>query len=555
MRYLLFIFCLLGWAVQAQETDTSGTILPENKSLEFESYGLGEITYEKGKKIQEDPKFEDTVKVESEIDYSFVDKKEKSHYKVQTIKAPKLSMVEPLEKLYKGHMSLGINDFKTPPFFEFSVASMRNKRVNSGLMLSHISQDQPIKGYGDPRYTDSYVGLYGKKFNENWTWFGSADYNYQTFRLYGYDPSVYTPSSENANITGYSILNMNGGFKSRKQNQDELRMQVEVGYDQLFDYTSAVQEHSAYAQGVFKKQINVGEANVLFNADQLYSKRQLSEHNSILFTLAPKYTMQTEDYTLTGGVNINFLTNQERGFHIYPFLDGDYAMYKGVLHIYATLKGNYQRLSYLDYVQQNPFVTLQQSVSNVNNRVDLKGGLKGAINSAISFNVGGAYRWVNDFVLFANLGDVGTNAFHIIQDDEVVHRQAFGELVYEGKKGSAGAKGNYNIYDVYQQQPYHLPAVYIEGFGKYNLQDKIEVGTQVFYYGKQLALEAYDAELVPITKELKGIIDFNVDIKYNYSPRLGAFLKVNNILNTKHVRWDMYANYGLNVLFGVNYQF
>jgi outer membrane receptor protein involved in Fe transport len=77
----------------------------------------------------------------------------------------------------------------------------------------------------------------------------------------------------------------------------------------------------------------------------------------------------------------------------------------------------------------------------------------------------------------------------------------------------------------------------------------------MFFYGKQLALESFDTQNRPITKDLDPIFDFNFNVKYNYSKRLGAFLKMNNILNTKHIRWDQYSNYGLNFLFGVGYSF
>ena len=97
--------------------------------------------------------------------------------------------------------------------------------------------------------------------------------------------------------------------------------------------------------------------------------------------------------------------------------------------------------------------------------------------------------------------------------------------------------------------------MYTEVNANYNIQDKIVIGADLFLYGKQIALKDFDISNRPITAELDPIFDFNLNIKYNYTKRLGGFLRLNNLLNTKHVRWDQYSSYGLNFLFGVGYSF
>mgnify|MGYP001368457503 FL=1 len=63
--------------------------------------GEGKVTVNYGKKIGDDPLFQDSSKIETNVKYFFLDKKTISDFKVKAIKAPKIRMVEPLEKIRK----------------------------------------------------------------------------------------------------------------------------------------------------------------------------------------------------------------------------------------------------------------------------------------------------------------------------------------------------------------------------------------------------------------------------------------------------------------------
>ena len=149
--------------------------------------------------------------------------------------------------------------------------------------------------------------------------------------------------------------------------------------------------------------------------------------------------------------------------------------------------------------------------------------------------------------LYYNLESNPLRQFEIITD-RVENQQIFAEFLHEGKKLNLLARGEYNTYNVYENEAYQLPEIYMETRLSYKLKDKFVLGTDLFYYGDQLGLKSFDSDNRPQTIKIDPIFDFNIDFRYNYSDKMGAFLKTNNILNTKHQRWDQYSNFGFNML-------
>ncbi len=520
--------------------------------------GPAKLTHKYGAKIGDDPIFKDTVKVDSEVGYSFVDKKVNSNFQVKAIKAPKLNMLEPLVKLYKGYVALGVTDFKSPPYFDFNYSTIRNRHYNAGFALNHISQEQKIDGNQNARYTNSNAMFFAKKFYKKSTWYSSLDYDYNSFRSYGFNDTQVDGSDEEALLFGYSIANVETGLMSNVKKKGRFGYDVSVAYDQFLEDQLAVAEHKVGLASNFNWKVKTNPLDFImdvdFGASYLNSANTSEEHSSIVFDLGFKVNKKSEKYDVSVGVKSFFQTDNERSLWAFPFIEADYSFVKDVLHAFGRLTTDFSRKSYLDFADVNPFITDREAVVTTITKQDFMAGLKGAFNSKSSFNVGMRYKNMVDMPLYYNVGDFGYNKFQILKDD-VKQRQLFAELMWDGKKLDFGVKGEYNTYDVYKNEAFHLPNIYGELNASYNIQNKIEVGTEMFFYGKQLGLESFDSQNRPITKDLDPIFDFNFNIKYNYSKRLGAFLKVNNILNTKHVRWDQYSSYGLNFLFGIGYSF
>ena len=552
----LLVFCSVTSYAQTDLSDTTKIV----DGMKIYIPGEGRVTVNYGKKIGDDPLFMDSSKIETKVEYFFLDKKTTSGFKVNTIKAPKIRMLEPLEKIRKRFITFGINDFKTTPMAELRYSTLRNRKYNFGFDMKHFSQKQNVGSPIDAIYGNSTVSIYGKRFLKDKTIYGSADYDNNVFNFHGFDKDQFLYFEEKDFKRGVGKITLNTGVKSNIKDQSRWSYNVEVNYQELSLDNMATVEHKLDLDVNANKYFNwskyewlEGVFNIDYKTSYLNSGRPGRDHESFYFEFAPSFDLQFKEIDFTAGVQTFYQTNSKT-FSGMPYLEGDWSFVKDVLHIFGRFQNDYKRLSYLDYVYENPFIANYQDILNVSIPVDFMGGIKGAFSSNSSFSLGFRFRNYKSMPIYYNLSSSSTLEFNIVED-QVVNRQGFFEFLHESKKLNVLTKIEYNLYDVFNLEAFHLPAFYGETRFVYRLQDKFVLGTDLFLYGKQLGIESFKDNGKPNTTTIDPIFDFNIDFRYNYSQKLGAFFKTNNILNTKHQRWDQYANYGFNMLIGIDYNF
>lgn len=558
LKYYIVLFLFTASAVHAQvaSADTTGKI----PGMKIKLKGTGNVTVNYGKKIGDDPLFKDSAKIETTVKYEFFDKKAPSNFKIKTIKAPKLRMSEPLEKINKRYVAFGVNDFRTSPMAQLSYSTIRNRDYSAGYDMKHFSQQQATGEPIDALYGNSEVSLYGKKFYQGRMLYGSADYENNTFNFFGFDESQFLQVNEEHLKRGVGRYHLKGGVKSNLNDETKWGYNLNLDYNALSMDEMVTIEHKADFNGSANKFMEFrkydwfkGVFHMDYSASYLNSGRPNLEHESFLFNLFPSFDLKLDQMDLKVGFKTFYQTDNKK-LNPMAYIEADFSFVKDVLHIFGRLQNDYQRLSYLDYVYQNPFVANNQEILHLNTPIDFMGGFKGAFSSNSSFSVGLRYRYFSSMPLYYNLESNALRQFQVLTD-EVTNRQLFAEFIHEGKKLNLLAKGEFNKYDVYNNEAYQLPEIYMETRLSYKVQSKFVLGVDLFFYGEQLGLESFDNNNLPKTIKIDPIFDFNIDFRYNYSKKLGAFLKTNNILNTNHQRWDQYSNYGFNMLVGVDYNF
>ena len=356
MRLISLILLMLSPCLVFSQTENG--VISDNKII---IDGHGSLTYKYGFKIGDDPIFKDTVKVNSEVGYSFVDEKVNSDFQVKAIKAPKLNMLEPLVKLHKGYVALGLTGFKTPPYFDFNYSTIRNRRYNAGFAVNHISQEQKINGNDNARYTNSNATFFGKKFYKNSTWYSSLDYDYNSFRSYGFNEDQVDGSNEDELMFGYSIAKVETGLKSNVKKKGKFGYDVSMVYDQFLEDQLAVAEHKVGLESNFNWLVKTKPMDFImdidFGASYLNSAAISSEHSSVVFDLGFKLNKKSKKYDVSVGVKSFFQTNDKRNLWAFPFIQADYSFVKDVLHVFGRLTTDFSRKSYLDFADVNPFIT------------------------------------------------------------------------------------------------------------------------------------------------------------------------------------------------------
>lgn len=563
---LTLSFMGLAQTLSFGQTDING-----DNSLQISLTGGGKVSFERTDKISENPSFVDTIKVDAEVDYTSINKKIPTRFEVQTIKPPKLRIVQPLDQLRKGEFRIGVNDFKTLPFLELNLSTLRKKEYNTGFSARHFSSELGVNDLNDARFSETSFDYYGKKFYKKSTLFGSVDYDYNTFRFYGYDQNNLTVPLEH-NKQNYSLLNAEIGLKSRLNIDTKNNYSAALNYNQLYSYLG-VEEHlvslTGFVDGDFLPKLAAldsvdlssysGKWRVDAEASQLFGNKT---SGSFLVNLRPSYRIKNNRLSAAVALPTFFQTENERFLKIRPAVDLEFSAVKDIMILYAKWDARYSRNSYQSYVNSNPFID-SAAYTNTFIPTELVGGLKGALTSKTTFNVGASYQVLRNKVIFINdFSSVGGRTFTVTTDNGY-QRTIFGEILYENDKLKTGLIGELNAYDLENDLEYHLPQIYAQTYFRYSIKKKLDVGLDLFYYGKQFALGFADSmtdqntafDLEPSKVELDPIFDFNVSLDYHYSSRLGAFVKVNNILSTNHQRWNQYPNYGINVLGGIFYSF
>ena len=112
----------------------------------------------------------------------------------------------------------------------------------------------------------------------------------------------------------------------------------------------------------------------------------------------------------------------------------------------------------------------------------------------------------------------------------------YGELKADVSKNvTFGINGTFSSYtnDI-EAEAWNLPAVKLNANIDFNIAEKWYAGVNVFFVGERKDMQlntdvVYIVAPSPIT--LKSYFDVNAHVGYNYSERLTAFLRANNIAN------------------------
>jgi hypothetical protein len=241
----------------------------------------------------------------------------------------------------------------------------------------------------------------------------------------------------------------------------------------------------------------------------------------------------------------------------------------GLLVPFAGVKGSVTPVNYYSLTRINPFIQTFSELRNLNNKMDVYGGVSGAISSFASFDARFNYQKFEDYAFFINdsLFSVG-NTFRVIYDDMAV-TSLRGSISYrKGEKWNLQLQGDYYKYETEQEEhAWHQPDIKFTFNGEYNLRDKFLISSQIYYVGKRWVrteanhhtevddVTTLAAPAPPFTYQLKGFIDANFKVEYRYNKRLSGWLQFNNMLATKYQRFNAYPVQRFNAMMGFTYGF
>jgi len=540
---LLFIVLLLAMSnVRAQIPSDSITVISNYTPTIADAY-----------KISNNPSSVDSAVVKGKVNYSIQPKAVNTTFTVEPIK-PAVMVGEPLTKLYRSLLKVGIGTYTTP-YGEYFFNNLRSKEHSYGLHLKHISSVATLSDVGYSSYSDNVVNLYGKKFLRKHTLSGDLDYSRNAFHFYGYNPVVNVVENE-VTRQQLSFFSPQVGLMSHFTDSSKTNYDVRLKYYNFSDYYKA-SESNVKADALFKAYVEKQLLNVVFSVDYYHNRNGIDTSNNTIVKLNPSFAASGEKWKTSIGVNLCTDISLENKFYFYPSIDFNYDIIDNILVPYAGIGGGLKKNSLKSMTDENPFTQTDLITRNTNRKYDLYGGIRGTIGATVFYNTNVSFARMNSMLFFVNdfSQAILKNRFVPVYDDVNI-TTLHGELQYQAdEKLRLLVKGDYFKYKMdLELQPWHKPPYQLTFSANYNLQNKIVARAELFVYGKRQA-GAKDATGAITATELKGYTDVNIGLEYRYTKILSAFLNFNNLLSTRYYQWSQYPSQRINILGGISYAF
>ena len=134
-------------------------------------------------KIRQEAVIDDTLKLETELEYKLIDRDLEVEYTPEKIEAARIKG-EPLVKLYNGYTRVGVGN-ALRPFAELYYNNLRSRNYAIGGHVKYLNQPEVNKIKGS-EFTEAKAQIYGKKFWRSNTLTTRLDYGLRDFSYYGY---------------------------------------------------------------------------------------------------------------------------------------------------------------------------------------------------------------------------------------------------------------------------------------------------------------------------------------------------------------------------------
>ena len=535
-------------------------------------------------KISEAPSLEDEGNTKKEtIKYSIFS------FPVASTFTPSKGKAEGVEKekqkhLFKNYATFGGGNYGTLNAELFVTEDLNNNNYVGG-MFRHLSSQGGIKNVElEDAFYDTNLDLTYGSNTKNLSWNLDLGYRNQIVNWYGLPldfGSTLLPI-DRANLIAsinpqqsYNAISLGGKVTFGESMLNEAKIKF-IHFSDAFGSS----ENRFYVRPSFQIEVmdQVIKTKVIvdyiagsFDKNYLNTNIVPIKYGFTNFGIAPTFVMQKEDWTLNLGAGIFYsldTKNSNNKFLIYPQINASYKVVSDLMLFYVGAEGNLEQNSYLDFVNENPFLSPILTIAPTDKQYDIFAGLKGKLVNNVSYNIRGSYVNERNKALFkshdftednTNENYAFGNSLDVVYDD-MKTVSFYGELKADVSKNvTFGINGTFSSYtnDI-EAEAWNLPAVKLNANIDFNIAEKWYAGVNVFFVGERKDMQlntdvVYIVAPSPIT--LKSYFDVNAHVGYNYSERLTAFLRANNIANQTYQKGLNYPVQGLQVVIGANYKF
>lgn len=544
------------------------------------------------------PKIADAKKIRVNPTIKLLEKDERKKLEYTIYSAPVASTFVPKsgaikgidvgvkERIYKNYIAAGYGNFASP-FFETFLHHNTRFQNEFGFHAKYFASEQNVQNTllnsnfsnfnigafykKEERYFDWKTSIYSEKNRYNW--FGLPDLPFSEFTLntineeqvYTYYKIVGDVTFEDSYID-YGKLNLS--YYTDQYQSAELytifstKLDFPLGflYSRLRDIS--VKTDIEYLNGKFR---------------QSYSDFNPINYNTLTLSLHPEYKDKYKNIHFKVGLKLyssidteNELTNNL----VIPDISIQTSFFKNLVTLYGGMTGNLHTNTYKGFSEDNPYVSPTLFVTQTLEKSNYFVGLSGKITNHLSYHIkassiteedkplfirnasksDGSNTVVNGFTI---LGYEYGNSFSVFYDD-VKTNSLFAEFEYDFSKNLVfKTQGVYNQFTLNKAlENWNLPTTEVSFISTYK-NNKWFTTSTIFYVSerKDVLYNGQFPSSLGGVQTINSFVDVNLNGGYHFNDKFSAFLKLNNILNTKYQRFANFDTQGFQVLGGITYKF
>ena len=518
----------------------------------------------------------DTLKIKPVFRYDINTEPFMPAYTISPIKAASL-LPDPLPKLYKSYVNIGIGNFFTP-LAEISITNERSKKGTIGFYGRHFSTNGNVLldngKLAFAGYMDNDASLFGRKFFRNSLFESSLDLSQKTRYAYGYAPSVTDYSPDKKDIrTSYSNIGAKASLSSLILDSASFSYNFNTYYNYFYNAENLFQ-HNFGINGVMAKSFEGIYVGSGLRLDYFKYADSISTSPDYIISISPFIKKSSEQWAFK--IGIEALLDRSSNPHLYPDITFDFNIVPSYVRFFSALSGKLERNDPMKIFSENPYLVSFRFPDVIPNKylyrlpdsdhkLIVSAGLKGNTGEGGNYLISASYSLINSMIFYSNLvtppGVVPAargNFFVPIADDvELLNFHAEMNEDISDKLKITGI-ANYYSYNVGMEYAWNKPNWDGKLGLKYNLRNKIIAGMELTALGKRKLVVNGDYESVHALYH-KDIVDMpahvnlNLSAEYRYSKILSIWAKIDNITNKPYYEWAYYPSQRFLFMVGFTY--
>lgn len=569
MKFNKFIYTTLvlvgsaGLAAQAQDVKkTENTEKTDDKTIaeEIEVVRPYKPILAEAVKLRRSPDLNDVVDYKAKFNYSLTDKKLELNSDINKLQAQQLAAARE-EELINNYAKGGFGN-ATTTLLEAYINTGKDEALQAGGYFRHFGQEGKLPGQ---KFNQQELSVFGRSITDLATFSGRVNYQRNGLRFYGQDPSQPDFNLDPAK-QAFNFIEAEGEVVNRySTDENALSYAAKInGY--LWGDKYDARENAITINGYLNKRIQSFNLGLAAGLDFGSTKSITTKISNNLLRLNPYIRLQASGVKINAGINFVQEFGEFSTTRIFPLVTADFTLVPDYLQIFGELKGDVNRNSMKAFTDENPFLNSDIRIQNTIEKMSITAGIKGTGGPGFGYKIKAYHKKITDMPLYVNnFGAV--NRFDVIYD--------FGNMKLTGINGEitvqvsdalrwTGGLTMEQYKPASESESWFKPQARLSSNLLFNFNEQLSFNAAVYMQGETKA-KVYTAQPVlpysvpdPSIENIvtmKGFVDLGLGADYKINKQFGAFLKVNNLMNSNNSRFLYYDNIGLNVFGGITYSF